>query len=236
MKQLLVTAFIFFVFLNAHAARAQGQNYLDALEPFEQVFSAKLAGFNVSAHRTLQQLEDGTYELRLNARKIVARYEEKSIFRVDEQGQIFPLEHSVISKIFGIGRKEITVFDWESLQATYTKGDTIRTADIQPGFLDRALYRLLMTPDLAAGITEPTYQFVDRGRIKTYIFGIIDHEQLELVDDEVTAIKMKRINEEDDDKETLIWFAPDHNYELIKVTHTDEDGSNYFMTLKGEFD
>jgi len=236
MKQLLATAFIFFVFSTTQTANAQEQHHRDALEPFEQVFSAKLAGFNVSANRTLRQLDDGNYEFRLHARKIIGRYEEKSIFTLDEQGQILPLEHSVVSKVFGIARKEITLFDWENQQATYTKRDTVRTVDIRPGLLDRALYQLLLPQDLAAGIIEPNYQFVDRGRIKTYIFGIIDQQQIDLVDDEVDAIKMKRINEEDSDKETLIWFAPDHNYELVKITHTDEDGSDYFMTLKGEFE
>ena len=232
MKHLLTASFI--SFLCALSTGTWSEDYFDPLEPFEQEFSAKLAGLRVSADRTLTKLDNGNYEFRLHARKIIARYEEKSIFRVDEQGQILPLEHSVESRVFGIARKEITIFDWENQTATYTKRDTVRTVDIQPGLLDRALYQLLIPRDLAAGITEPSYDFVDRGRIKNYVFGIIDQEQIELVDDEVAAVKMIRTNEEDSDKETLIWLAPDHNYELVKISHIDQDGSDYHMTLKGE--
>lgn len=237
MKQLLTAGFTFFVCIFAtNIWSEEAFAPLNPFEPFEQEFSAKLGGLRVSADRTLRQLDDGNYEFRLNARKIIARYEEKSVFRIDDQGQIYPLEHSVVSKVFGIARRETTIFDWETLQATYTKRDTVRTVDIQPGLLDRALYQLLLPRDLAAGITEPTYEFIDRGRLKTYIFGIVDQEQIELVDDEVTALKMTRINEEDNDKTTLVWFAPDHDYELVKISHIDEDGSDYLMTLKGEFD
>lgn len=202
-------------------------------EPFEQEFKSTFSGFRVTSERSLKLLDDGRYEFSVKSKNLIARYEEKSIFWLDEAGQIFPLEHSVSSKVFGVSRLEETLFDWVALKATYTKGDTIRTIDLEPGLLDRGLYQLLIPEDLAAGITEPSYEFVDRGRIKTYTFGVIEEEEVELVDDKVLAVKMKRIND-DDEKETLIWFASNQDYQLVKISHIDEDGSDYHMLLKGK--
>lgn len=205
------------------------------LEPFRQEFKMTLGGFKVSSVRTLSQLEDGNYELQLRAKNMIARYEEKSIFILDDNDQILPLQHSVSSKVFGISRHQKTLFDWDEKKATYTKKDTTRTVDIETGLLDRALYQLLIPRDLTAGITEPSYDFVDRGRIKNYTFGVLDEEQVDLADDRVLAVKLKRI-QEDADKETLIWFAPEHGYELVKIAHTEEGGSDYHMVLKGELE
>lgn len=206
----------------------------ERLDPFKQEFKMTLSSFRVSATRSLTELDDGTYEFRLYAKNFMARYEEKSLFLIDEDGQIFPIQHSVNSKIFGVSRSEKTLFDWESKQATYTKRDTVRTVEIEPGVLDRSIYQLLVPQDLTAGATEVSYDFVDRGRIKNYTFEVVAEEQIKLVDTELTAVRMNRTNQEDQDKQTDIWFASEHQYKLVKISHVDKDGSDYHMLLKGE--
>ena len=205
------------------------------LEPFDKEYKMTLSGISVTAHRSLQKLDDGNYLFQLKAKNLLSRYEEKSLFKVDDSGQMYPLEHSVKSRVLGISRKEITTFDWANALATYTKKDTVRTAEIQPGYLDRVLYQLLVSEDLNAGAKELAYDFIDRGRLKTYEFEIVAEETIELRNTEVTAVRINRINQRNKDKETHIWFAPDREYELIKISHIDKDGSDYHLELKDDF-
>ena len=201
--------------------------------PFAQKFKATLAGFKLSAQRTLRKLDNDQYEFSVVAKNLVARYTEKSTFRVDSNGDIFPLSHSVKSKIFGVARTEQTAFNWETGLATYRKKDTIRSIDIQPGVLDRTLYQLLLPADLAAGNLEPSYAFIDRGRLKTYQFTVLAEEEVELADTSVSALKLTRV-QESKKRQTLIWIAPEHNYEVVKISHLDEEGSDYKLVLRGQ--
>lgn len=202
------------------------------LEPFDKKYKMTLSGISVTAHRSLEQLDDGNYLFRLKAKNLISRYEEKSLFKVDDTGQMYPLEHSVKSRVLGVPRHERTVFDWETATATYTKKDTVRTTDIKPGHLDRVLYQLLVSGDLNSGKTELAYDFIDRGRLKTYEFEIVAEETVELKKAEVNAVRINRVNQRNKDKETHIWFAPENGYELIKISHIDKDGSDYHLELK----
>jgi len=62
---------------------------------------------------------------------------------------------------------------------------------------------------------------------------VLGTEDIELVDTHVSAVKLTRVRDKDD-KQTHIWFAPDHNYELVKISHLDKDGSDYKMVLRGQ--
>ena len=94
------------------------------------------------------------------------------------------------------------------------------------------LYQLLISQDLNAGLTEVSYDFIDRGRVKTYEFTVVAEEEIELRKAKISAVQINRINQKNKDKETKIWFAPDRGYELVKISHIDKDGSDYHMELK----
>lgn len=228
-KSLLANTLL--IFAIAITSLAFGSVYAaDWPTPFEQTFKSSYSGIPVTTERTLQELDDGKYQFRIYSKNFLARYDEKSIFQLNSDGSIQPLEHSVRSKVFGVSRSEVTQFDWENLEAIYTKSDETKVTDIEPGILDRVLYQLLLPEDLAEGNMQPEYQFVDRGRLKIYQFEVLTEEPVETREEEINALKLRRITDREG-RETLIWFAPEHDYQLVKISHTEDDGGDYHMLL-----
>jgi len=141
-KRLNIASKAMFIMLFMSACLVAKTSYAaDFPAPFSQSFKSTLAGFRLNSERTLRELEDGRYEFSVTAKSVMARYSEKSIFRLDSNGDIFPLEHSVKSRVFGISRSEHTQFDWEQRQATYKKKKKVREVDIEPGILEMCLAR-----------------------------------------------------------------------------------------------
>ncbi len=201
-----------------------------ALEPFSHTYSSTFAGLGVKAERSLVKLDDETWELRMIAQNVIAGYQEASRFRLNEQGYPIPLEHHFSSRLLGVDRSEITRFDWEAGRATWQRNEDVREAELEPRTLDRLLYQLLIPGDAQAGLESVSYRFVSRGRLKTYQFELVDTEVLRIGDSELHTLEYRRVDDKEE-KETIIWLAPELGYELVKIQHHDEDGADYSMLL-----
>lgn len=199
---------------------------------FENEYRSKFEGFGVKTIRTLTLLEDGTYLFRVKSSNFLARLDERSHFRITDDGEYQSLEHRMERRVLGVRREETTEFDWETGEVTFERRDDTRVLPLEPGYTDRTLYQYLMELDLAQGVEMPSYMVVDRGRIRDFTFEQLGEEQIEIDGDEVTAIKLRRITE-DDDRETLAWFAPSMNYRLVQIIHSEKDGSEYEMYFEG---
>lgn len=195
---------------------------------FQNEYRSKFEGFGVKTTRTLTLLDDGTYLFRVKSSNFLARLDERSHFRINEDGEYQSLEHRMERRVLGVRREETTEFDWETGEVTFERRDDTRVLPLEPGYTDRTLYQYLMELDLAQGVEMPSYMVVDRGRIRDFTFEQLGEEQIEIDGDEVTAIKLRRITE-DDDRETLAWFAPSMNYRLVQIIHSEKDGSEYEM-------
>lgn len=202
-----------------------------AFEPFYYEYSSKISGFRVKSERSLTEYEPGIYELKIRSSNMVARYEEVSRFSLDENGYPIPLENWTKSKIFGVGRTAKNIFDWEKGIATYTKKDQVKQVEISSGVLDRLVYQLLLAEDLKEGKTILEYSFSDRGQIKNYAFENLGLETVKIDKSEYQAFRIKRVTEEND-RETQFWISPELDYQLIRLTHREKDGSDYEMNIK----
>lgn len=199
---------------------------------FENEYRSKFEGFGVKTTRTLTLLDDGTYLFRVKSSNFLAKLDERSHFRITEDGEYQSLEHRMERRVLGVRREETTEFDWDAGEVTFERRDDTRVLPLEPGYTDRTLYQYLMELDLAQGVEMPSYMVVDRGRIRDFTFEQLGEEQIEIDGDEVTAIKLRRITE-DDDRETLAWFAPSMNYRLVQIIHSEKDGSEYEMYFEG---
>ena len=201
-----------------------------ALEPFERAYKSKFAGFNAKSFRTLTELGDGIWELRMISKNFFAKYEEVSRFKLDQSGYPIPIENHFAGRLFGVKRKEVTRFDWDQGIATWQKKDEIRTVALEPGMVDRILYQLLLSIDVSQGIDSVSYSFINRGNPKTYDFTSLGSETISVNGTAIEAVKMRRTDDKNE-KETTLWLAPDMNYELVKIHHHD-DGVDYKMELR----
>lgn len=204
-----------------------------SLEPFYHEYKSTFAGFGAKSSRELKEVEPGVWELSLKARNLIARYEETSQFILDENGYPVPQRHYFRGRLFGVSREEITVFDWQEKTASWQRGDDQRTAKLHQGVVDRILYQILVPMDVEAGKEKTTYEFVNRGDLRSYQFATMGTESMRFDDRQVETIKLERVYDEDE-KQTTVWIAPELNYEIVKIIHHDDDGADYRMELKPE--
>ena len=197
---------------------------------YEMEFQSDINGLSVTTTQTLTVDDSGVYELRTHTSNFFASLTELS--RFDQQdGQIRPLEHQFNRNIFGSKRKELTTFNWDEGEAIWTGKEKTRSDQIQPGVFDRALYQLQISQDLENGQDKLSYQLFDRGRSKSYAFHVVGEDTLKTGVGDIEAIKVARVKNEPDDADTEIWFAPSLDYQIVKLSHTDDDGTSYSMIL-----
>ena len=204
-----------------------------SLEPFYREYNSTFAGFSAKSSRELKEIEPGVWELSLKARNWIARYEETSRFTLSENGYPIPQTHYFKGRLFGVNREETTDFDWQNETANWQRGDDRRTADLHTGVVDRILYQILVPMDVESGKERTTYEFVNRGDLRTYQFETMGEETMDFDGQQITAVKLERIYD-DGEKQTSVWIAPDLGYEIVKIVHHDEDGADYLMELKAE--
>jgi hypothetical protein len=204
-----------------------------SLEPFYREYKSTFAGFSAKSSRELKEVEPGVWELSLKARNWIARYEETSRFTLSEEGYPIPQMHYFKGRLLGVNREEITHFDWQDELANWQRGDDQRTAELHEGVVDRILYQILVPMDVESGKEVTTYEFVNRGDLRTYQFEILGEETMDFDNREINAVKLERIYD-DEEKQTAVWIAPDLGYEIVKIVHHDEDGADYLMELKPE--
>jgi len=202
-----------------------------ALEPFNHEYKSKFAGFNAKSFRTLTEVEEGIWELRMVSKNFIAKYEEVSRFKLDENGYPIPIENYFEGRLFGVKRKEMTRFDWDTGTATWNRKEDVRSAELEPGMVDRILYQILVPVDAQKGTEIASYSFINRGAVKTYDFERLGTEIINLDGSDIEAVKMRRIDDKKE-KETTLWLAPEMNYELVKIHHHDDDGADYELELK----
>jgi len=76
------------------------------------------------------------------------------------------------------------------------------------------------------------YRLVDeKGQEDEQTFQVKDEVMLELPYGDVKALEVARIRE-NSDRETLYWFAPEHDYLLVKMTQIEEGDEVATLLLK----
>lgn len=208
------------------AADTNGAGILQKLE-----YRTTARGLSGHTTQTLAQLDEGLL-LETETSALFTTLRESSRFIID-RGQIVPLEHDYRQSVFGVKREESTRFDWNDGIATWERsGREPRSAEIERGIFDRSLYQLQMRSDLRDGSELLAYWLFDRGRVKEYQFAIVDRELIETGLGDVEAIRVSRVLEAGDDEETSIWFAPDWDYQIVRILHVDDEGARYEMVLQ----
>src|SRR5690606_38684491 len=110
-------------------------------------------GWRVDATQKLSSLPDKRWQFTLYANNPVAIINEQSVFTFEENQKIRSERYQNERKILIKTTLMETVYDWKALQATSTRGDSIRQVKLQGGELDTLNYQLALRCDLLAGKT-----------------------------------------------------------------------------------
>ncbi|MGS2719942.1 DUF3108 domain-containing protein [Paraglaciecola aestuariivivens] len=137
---------------------------------------------------------------------------ETSIFTL-QKNQLQPQTYAYSRSGTGSDKSTKIEFDANNSQIIINQGQPINWA----GQLDNQLYRLDIQLKLASGKKTFSYDIINnRGELRHYDLEVVGKEQLDLPYGLVEAIKVKIIRN-NSSRETLVWFSPSLNYQLVKL-------------------
>jgi hypothetical protein len=129
-------------------------------------------------------------------------------------------------------RKSDLDFDWTAKMVTGTdRGDAVKIP-LNRGMVDKSTYQLALQHDVAAGKKTMSYQVVDDGEVDTYDFRVLGAEKVETKAGKIDAIKVERVRDPTQSKRiTVMWFAKDWDYLLVRLQQVETDGKEYNIML-----
>ncbi|MEX1032072.1 MAG: DUF3108 domain-containing protein [Cellvibrionaceae bacterium] len=197
---------------------------------FKAVYKAKYRGISVTATRTLETLEDGSKLYTFFADSWLAELKETSRFRWSEDERIVPIQYSYARTGLGRNREAVLDFDWETGKVTNNVQRKPWQMDIPERVLDKLSYHLQIRTDLINEKPLLRYEIADGGRLKSYDFEILGEEEVNTDAGRFMAVKVRRVREEDEERQTIFWLAKDWDYLVVRLQQED-DGSNYEIDL-----
>ena len=205
-----------------------------SLVPLEVSYNASMEkGITLdgSARRSLQQRDDSTWVYRTDVDSFIADIDESLVFRW-EDGQVVPLRYRYSLSGFLIkDRKQAIDFDWENGRATgHYRGDKF-SLPLEKGAMDPMGYQLQLRQDIKDGKTEMTYRVIDKGDYDTDRFAVIAEETINASGDSIQTIKAEKVRASGSKRKTLMWFAPDQNFLLVRLLQVEPDGSEYELSI-----
>ncbi len=234
-KHLAVVS-LFGLFSQATLATGSNQTASDLIKPYEAVYYAYKWDDNLgSAKVSLEALSPGLYSLTYQSKVskffLSDKRFEHSIFTV-EGDTITPQEYNYSRTGTGLDK---------SLQVQFQPGPPavidIDDEDEQSQLpwakeLDNQLYRLDLTVRLAQGIKQLDYQFINyRGKPKHYGIRVHGMEQLDLPYGSIEALKVE-IERDSSSRVTYAWFAPDLNYQMVRLQQFKDGDEQGDLRLK----
>ncbi|MER2492062.1 DUF3108 domain-containing protein [Catenovulum sediminis] len=201
---------------NAYAQNAKP----DVLTPFNAKYKVSKGRLNLgTAKRQLSQIGENRYTF--------SYFSDLSLLILSDhrrETSELTIQNNLVTPIRYLFKREGTGSD-KSTTLEFTKNAVIdseneKTLDIADGihWFDEVSYQLQLKLDLAAGKTEMSYYLVNhKKRDKLYVFKVVAEEVLEVPAGKINTVKLQRIREDDSDRLTEFWLAPDLGYLLVRI-------------------
>jgi len=217
---------------------------LHAGEPveFSAYYEARTNGMRGSAERHLVQLSDDSYRLNISLEAKMAGINIGDLHQSSEiamkNGLIVPQHYSYL--VSGITTASETVsFNWDAGVALSTEDEQSWTLDLEPGVLDQLSLQLSLArqleqlPEADLGRKQEfTFQLVDRDAIETHRYRSLGTEVLQTPMGALNSIKLERVRDRDNGRQTLIWFATDWHNLLARIEQVNPSGLRIELALE----
>ncbi|MBD9424971.1 DUF3108 domain-containing protein [Pseudomonas sp. PDM15] len=204
------------------------------LKPFSASYTAdwKQVPISGTASRSLEALDNGRWELNFEASMLVASLNETSTFRM-ENDAFLPLTYRFDRSGLGKAKQIELDFDWTEKQVLGNdRGDPVRFP-LNRGIQDKSTYQLVLQHDVADGKQSMSYQVIDGDEVETYDFRVLGEERVRTKAGLIDAIKVERVRDPtQSSRKTVLWFAKDWNYLLVRLHQVEKDGKEYQIMLK----
>lgn len=205
------------------------------LKPLSSSYSAAIdKGVSIkgSAVRSLEPQPDGTWLYRFDVDSFIADIEESLHFRW-ENNQVIPLRYRYkLSGLMISDRKHNIDFNRDVQTVSGHFGGDKFQMDLKENALDPLGYQLQLMQDLKAGKREMVYSVTDNGNYDEDRFAVLGEESLKTALGELKTLKAVKVRNPDSKRETLMWFAPELDYLLVRLVQVESDGTRYEIKIK----
>lgn len=183
------------------------------------------------AKLSLKAEQDGLYRLdyysKVSAFFLSDVRSETSLFSFKDQ-QLLPHTYSYSRSGTGSNKSTKIRFDGEKSEIIVNQAQPIEWS----GQLDNQLYRLDVQLQLASDQEAFKYNIINnRGQLRDYELKVMGKEQLDLPFGMVEGIKVS-ILRKNSSRETVAWFSPQLNYQLVKLKQYKEGDEQGEIRLK----
>lgn len=206
------------------------------ITPFEAVYYAYKWDDNLgSAKISLEELSEGLYSLTYQSKVskffLSDKRFEHSIFMV-EGDHLVPQQYNYSRTGTGPDKSLKVEFPGDDGgQIQINKDDEAYSLPWQ-GELDNQLYRLDAPIRLSRGVENLSYDFINyRGQQRHYGMRVLGKETVDLPYGKIEAIKVEIVRESKS-RYTLAWFAPDLNYQLVRLQQFKDGDEQGDLRLK----
>lgn len=206
-----------------------------ALKPLSSSYSAAIdKGVSIkgNAVRRLEPRADGTWLYRFDVDSFLADIEESLHFRW-QNNRVVPLRYRYkLSGLMIRDRERSIDFNRDTQTVSgHFEGDKFQM-DLKENALDPLGFQLQLMQDLKAGKREITYSVTNDGDYDESTFAVLGEETLETALGELKTLKAQKVRDPDSKRETLMWFAPELDYLLVRLVQVESDGTRYEIKIK----
>ncbi|MDC8831174.1 DUF3108 domain-containing protein [Alteromonas gilva] len=206
------------------------------ISPFEAVYYAYKWDENLgSAKISLEELSEGLYSLTYQSKVskffLTDKRFEHSIFTV-EDGQLLPQEYNYSRSGTGPDTSLKVIFDTSADGTIQIVEDDEKTSMDWQGEFDNQLYRLDVPIRLRQGRETLEYDFINyRGQQRHYGMEVLGKESVTLPYGTIEAYKVKIVRDSKT-RVTFAWFAPDLDYQLVRLQQFKDGDEQGDLRLK----
>lgn len=202
---------------------------------FEIVYDARLGSWAAESSRSLHH-DQASGEYRMQALSRI-RLLGQDLVRIDEQANFAwhgdsPRAISYHFDQSGIGARERRVdFDWQHGLAHYAVEDETGTLPVTGEVYDELTAFLAIRQQLQAGNKEIAFTVLDRSRLETWRFRVIDEEVLHTDLGDFASVHVERIRE-NSERRTEFWMASDYDYLVLKLVQEEPNGRTLTLNVE----
>lgn len=190
--------------------------------PFEATYIAKLNGdvIDSQAKRKLQHLGDHRFRFSALAENLLVKAEEISEFKVVANG-IQPQQYQSIRTTPFKKKKEALGFDWDKQELHYQDRKKTGSRQLETDIYDPLSSFYALSNQVKNGAKTIRFKEAKGRKLKSRKYTVEQTETIETPFGKLDTIKLRK---QDQERETLVWLAPQMNYLVVKLHQVDDDG------------
>jgi len=185
-----------------------------------------------TATHTLVQLSNKIWRYQFNVDSFFAEIKESVYFQWTGE-KVVPITYHFKRSGWAVTNRRATLeFNWKEHKVLNDVQGIPWSMSIPEGAIDKLGYQLQLRLDLKAGKQNLRYQVADGGYLKEFKFERKGEEILSTELGNVTSIVVEKVRTDSDKRVSILWFAKELDYLLVKLTQVEADGERYEINIE----